>query len=83
MARTIIDAWLLRRFPGRMLEELDRMDWPRYLRAVEVMQIQDVEAQRTASINHGGIDKLPPAVFKVILQHDRLLREFGLMTNGD
>lgn len=38
----LIDAWLLTRFPGRTLEELDAMDWARYSRALEAAQIERV-----------------------------------------
>lgn len=38
---------LLRAFPGRTLDELDDMDWPRYLRAVQAGNVQKVEQRRT------------------------------------
>lgn len=39
----IIDAFLLSFFPSRTLEELDEMDWPRFVRALEVKSIGETE----------------------------------------
>jgi len=39
---------LLKRFPGRTLDELDRMDWMRYQRAIEAQHLIDLEAKVTA-----------------------------------
>ena len=39
----MLDSWLLSRFPGRTLEELDNMDWFRYLRAVHAGNIEHAE----------------------------------------
>lgn len=36
----------MKRFPTRTLDELDRMDWPRYLRALEADRIEQVEDRR-------------------------------------
>jgi hypothetical protein len=38
-----LDAWLLASFPGRTLNELDAMDFPRWMRAREVMEIDRIE----------------------------------------
>jgi len=40
---------MLKRFPGRTLEEIDEMDWARYTRAMEAAQILDLEEKKVAS----------------------------------
>ena len=47
----MIDAWLLRRFPGRTLEELDQMDWGRLNRALEAGRIERLEELRSIGTN--------------------------------
>ena len=42
----LVDAWLLKRFPSRTLDELDEMDWPRYLRAMHAEQVEAIEEKR-------------------------------------
>jgi len=42
----LLDAWLLRAFPGRTLEELDAMDWTRYQRAMDAAEIEHIERAR-------------------------------------
>lgn len=41
-----MDAWLLDTFPGRTLEELDGMDWIRFMRAQEARNVMAVESVR-------------------------------------
>ncbi len=41
------DAWLLEKFPGRTLEELDGMDLVRLMRAMHVERIAQVEYKRS------------------------------------
>ncbi|MCB0147505.1 MAG: hypothetical protein KDE01_07615 [Caldilineaceae bacterium] len=43
------DAWLLSRFPGRTLEELEHVDILRLLRARRVQMIEQVEELRKES----------------------------------
>ena len=43
-----IDWWLLQRFPGKTLEELDNVDWLRLQRAMEVDRIVESEQRRNA-----------------------------------
>lgn len=62
----------MRNFPGRTLDELDLMNWPRYLRAIEAQGIEAVEKQRIAQAN-GDIEKLDPETWEAILYHDSLL----------
>lgn len=43
----LLDAWLLKGFPGRFLEEIDSaMDWNRYLRSLEAERVEQIEARR-------------------------------------
>ena len=53
----LIDAWLLQRFPGRTLDELDTMDWGRYSRALEAAQLERVLA-REALWKAGKLEQL-------------------------
>lgn len=67
-----MDAFLLRKFPGRTLEELDAMDWPRFMRAMEADGVMRVEEARDAQIR----DKVKPTpdTWKRIVEHDRLYK---------
>jgi len=76
IADPLIDAWLLRNFPGRTLDELDRMDWGRYMRAIEAAQIELIEKRRAALLS-GKATELTPDEGEAILEHDRLMREYG------
>ena len=40
------DGLLLKLFPGKPLEELDGVDWPRLMRALEVREIEAAEDVR-------------------------------------
>jgi len=74
----------LRNFPGRTLEELDEMDWFRYLRA---LQASGVEAAEDARIRFFDGDAKPPdpsnkaahrrhnELLKTWLKHDRLISD--------
>jgi hypothetical protein len=70
----IVDAWLLKQFPGRTLEELDGMNYVRYLRAMEVRHIEQVEQMRTSYLK-GEVpnDKQDSDVWSAIREHDDLL----------
>lgn len=61
-------------FPGRMLEELDGMDWGRFLRAKGVAAINNIEAQRLL-VTTGKLDgsKLPAGLWEQIKAHDELM----------
>ena len=48
---SLIDAWLLRRFPGRFLDEIDtQMDWARFMRAVKAEAVERVEDKRAMQL---------------------------------
>lgn len=70
-----VDAILLRRFPGRTLEELDNMDWMRFSRALKAESIIAVESQRTAW-SRKEVKTLEPDVWELIKEHDELMDEF-------
>lgn len=70
----LIDAWLLRKFPGRTLDELDCMDWFRFQRATEAQHLIDLEAKLTGY--HSGNLKdsdLSEAEWAEIRDNDLLL----------
>lgn len=65
-----MDAWMLKRFPGKLLEELDEMDWPRYWRALEAMHVDEIEDMRI----NGGND-LSTEQWLDIKRHDAIWRK--------
>lgn len=71
-----IDAYLLAHFPGRTLDELDAMDWPRYLRALAARRVFRVEEQRTELIA-GRIQTLSEEDLNQIVEHDELMARYG------
>jgi hypothetical protein len=77
--REYLDYWLLQRFPGRTLEELDGVDWLRLQRAETVGRIVDVEQRRKAW--HKSKDRKPDAFtaaeWRMIRRHDRLVGDDG------
>ena len=44
--REYVDWWLLQAFPGRTLEELDDIDWLRFMRAQDVGRLVSNEQRR-------------------------------------
>ena len=62
------------RFPGRTLDELDSMDWGRYLRAMEAGNVEDIEDKRLSHIN-GKVKKLDADDWDAIREHDRMWAE--------
>jgi hypothetical protein len=73
---SVIDAYLLKAFPGRTLEELDGLDWGRWQRALEAQMHLDVERLRT-QVTDGSIkgSDLPDGVADMILKHDALVED--------
>ena len=71
-----IDWWLLQKFPGRTLEELDKLDWLRLQRAMEVDRIVEAEQRRRLYVD-GRIDKdaVTTAEWEMWEYHDRLVGE--------
>ena len=70
------DAWLLQKFPGRTLDELDGMDWGRFMRAVEVQQVMEVEGRYKAFAQQ-RIKELPAAEVRTLQAHEELLSKYG------
>ena len=69
---------MLKRFPGRTLEELDRMNWFRLMRALEAERIQGIEERRELQITGKLKAKdLSASDWEAIKEHDELLAEYG------
>jgi hypothetical protein len=62
---------LLERFPGRTLEELDAMNWARYLRAIEAQSIEALEQRRALQVA-GIIPTLTAEEWERVKEHDQL-----------
>ena len=75
MQVSILDALLLRRFPGRTLEELDGMNWPRLLRAFEAERIENIEERHKQYLSKQR-KELSDSDWEAIQQHNELLDEF-------
>jgi hypothetical protein len=67
------DAFLLQRFPGKTLAELDAIDWARYMRALHAQHIEQIEDVRTAYFQ--GKHKPTADEAKEMLRHDQLVGE--------
>lgn len=66
----------MRRFPGRTLEELDGMDYGRWMRALAAEQAETLERKRAAQ--SAGRGDLTADEWKRIQEHDRwLTAEYG------
>lgn len=75
--REYFDWLLLQKFPGRTLEELDRIDWLRLQRAWEVGRIVELEAKHTL-VTEGKLqtDALTPREWAQIRQHNAIFDEW-------
>lgn len=74
-SQTELDAFLLRKFPGRTLDELDQMDWPRFLRAMEAEAIIRVEEKRSAFFR-GDVKTMSEDEWTMIVEHDELVKRW-------
>ena len=72
-----IDAYLLTQFPGKMLEELDGMDWVRYNRALHARSILESE-EYAKSYKAGKIKAkdISPQRWERIRNNDTVLFKF-------
>lgn len=72
-----IDLWLLELFGwSKSLEEIDRMDYARLLRALDVRNVRDTERMRRRYLDIDSplpVDEQDPDVWAAILENDRLL----------
>lgn len=64
----MLDAWLLQQFPGKTLEELDQIDFPRLWRALKAKEVDRLEEQLPQF--QEGNWKPTAAEWRKILQHD-------------
>lgn len=64
----------MRLFPGRTLEELDNIDWGRFLAAQQALHIREIEEKRIAQ-QTGLIkaEQLTQADWDAIARHEELL----------
>jgi hypothetical protein len=70
----LVDAWLLRKFPGRTLDELDNMDWLRLMRALEADRIEQAEVKRKQYFaDDHGPDWLSDDQWEIVAKNDKLL----------
>lgn len=76
-----IDLWLLELFGwSKSLEEIDRMDYARLLRALDVRNVRDTERMRRRYLDIDSplpTDEQDPDVWAAILENDRLLTGEG------
>ena len=74
----------MQRFPGRTLEELDGVDWPRLMQAVDVEHIVAIETRRKQFID-GDIKRkhLSDRELMEFDRHDRLLELHGYDAWGE
>ena len=70
-----VDWWLLQKFPGRTLEELDSIDWLRLQRAMEVDDVVRVE-ERNRQYHAKELKKLTPREVARVHRHNLLLAEY-------
>lgn len=68
------DAWLMRVFPGRTLEELDGVDVRRLRAAQDARRVVDVELRRQAFLR-GDIDDLAVDEWEMVRDVDLALGE--------
>lgn len=71
----LLDAWLLKRFPGRFLEELDTlMDWNRFLRSLEAERAEQIEVRRSLYLaGKLKADDISTDEWEVIEAHDAMM----------
>ena len=71
----LLDAWLLKRFPGRFLEELDTlMDWNRFLRSLEAERAEQIEVRRSLYLaGKLKADDISADEWEVIEAHDAMM----------
>ena len=67
---------MLRRFSGRTLEELDQMDWARYMRAMEAEKVMVAEEQRSAFLG-GHIKTMSEEMWNVVAENEEILRKYS------
>jgi hypothetical protein len=72
----VIDAHLLKAFPGRTLDELDSMDYGRYRRAIHAQSVMDIEdVGRLLTAGKVEASKIAPEVLEALRNHNALIGE--------
>lgn len=74
LPQAALDDWLMELFPGKTLEELDAIDFPRLVRAQAAKRIGRVEVVRALQMK--GQATPSTRDWQAIVQHDRLMRRF-------
>jgi len=67
----LFDAWLLKKFPGKTLEELDGIDYGRFMRAIDAEWIEHVEERRVLQM--AGKAEFTEAEAYAIEAHEEIL----------
>lgn len=68
----MIDAMLLQRFPGKTLEELDQVNWPRLMRAMAASETERIED--LIALQRKGSATPTQREWRAIEHHDALWR---------
>lgn len=69
---------LLENFPGRTLEELDDIDWGRFMRAKEAQSIRNTEELRLLYMaNKADKDKITTDDWASFKEHVELLEQYA------
>lgn len=82
MGDALFDSYLLQHFPGRTLEEIEKMDVLRWMRALDARNLESVEEIRKDQIK--GKKKagdIPTKILKQFIEHDELFEEFEKYLN--
>jgi hypothetical protein len=67
----LFDAWLMKKFPGKTLEELDQIDYGRLMQAIDADWIDQVEDRRILQMQ--GKAEFTEAEAYAIEEHERLI----------
>lgn len=72
MPQAYWDAMAMQLFPSRTLEELDGIDWPRLMRALQVRTMEHVEKNYPKFFE--GKWEPEPSEWLMIFHHNRLMK---------
>jgi len=62
---------MLRRFPGRTLEEIDGADYGRFMRAMEAERAESIERKRAQSLQNQSRVELTEEEWAQVGEHDK------------